>query len=580
MSRVRTGNGMRSIKKTTRFHSLRIKLIIWALVLILPILIIFFINIRAASVSIEEQIRITGKQILNMFSGQIDTILHDARRYIANTEMSLDFLDQDYADQLMRLNMVRELGSTLSEDLAVHEHIDAVFVFARSELWFIQNYDRDYLRIKACADVLEDLYLRQPEKAGAFRDGYDFLKAGNEYYLYISVQVQGGVFGCFFSVRNLLSNLIAESYGSAGNLSGVVLGFSGQSSGETEILFLDPENHDAFDPEEFFIMSKTLLTMPYDLSLFWQHDTIFRPSAKLFEALISSFVISCALFLLFILFLRFFVLKPLQSLTSTIGLLHDGEFHKIQVKKNEDQELKSVFDALNTLISQIDDLKVKMYEEKLLKQQTELQLYQLQIRPHFFLNILNSIVSYARDGSYDNVSRMTMHLASHSRYILYNSWLVSVEEELEYTRNFIDMHNLQYARRIPYFTEIDEDVFEYQIPILSIQVFVENCLKYGAADGSQIKIGVKIERKMVGGMSCLSIEISDNGVGFSEKLLAQLAAGKQITSDTGECCLGIENVRSRLVILYNHDFSLKFSNLPGGGAHVEMCVPSHHEGIL
>ena len=45
------------------------------------------------------------------------------------------------------------------------------------------------------------------------------------------------------------------------------------------------------------------------------------------------------------------------------------------------------------------------------------------------------------------VQKMTMYLATHCRYILYNSWYVSLEEELVYTQNFIDMQSTQHEDR-------------------------------------------------------------------------------------------------------------------------------------
>ena len=47
--------------------------------------------------------------------------------------------------------------------------------------------------------------------------------------------------------------------------------------------------------------------------------------------------------------------------------------------------------TFNDMASQIKDLKIEVYEDKLSIQQAEMEQLKLQINPHFFLNSLNII---------------------------------------------------------------------------------------------------------------------------------------------------------------------------------------------
>ena len=58
-------------------------------------------------------------------------------------------------------------------------------------------------------------------------------------------------------------------------------------------------------------------------------------------------------------------------------------------------------------------------------------------------------------------------------YILYNPWYVTLEEELVYTQNFIDMQSAQHDERYRYAVQVEDALLDSEIPILGIQIFVE-----------------------------------------------------------------------------------------------------------
>ena len=219
-----------------------------------------------------------------------------------------------------------------------------------------------------------------------------------------------------------------------------------------------------------------------------------------------------------------------------------------------------------------------MYEEKLVKQQTQMQLFQLQIRPHFLLNALNTIVSFARIKDYDMVQKMTMYLATHCQYILYNPWYVTLEEELVYTQNFIDMQSAQHDARYRYTVRVEDELLDYEIPILGIQIFVENALKHARGLDRPMEILVQIDESVLNGAHYLRIAIEDNGDGFSPSALAELNRPEIPVPDGDDRGIGIANVRQRLKILYNDRAWVRFSNRNDSGAQVEMFLPLDWKG--
>ncbi len=66
--------------------------------------------------------------------------------------------------------------------------------------------------------------------------------------------------------------------------------------------------------------------------------------------------------------------------------------------------------AFNAMMSEVERLRINVYEEQLNKQKEELQRLQLQVNPHFFLNTLNIIYNLAKVKNYELILDMTMSL--------------------------------------------------------------------------------------------------------------------------------------------------------------------------
>ena len=140
-------------------------------------------------------------------------------------------------------------------------------------------------------------------------------------------------------------------------------------------------------------------------------------------------------------------------------------------------------------------------------------------------------------------------MAEHCRYILYGSWLVSVEEELTYTRNFMEMQNMKYNAGHILMIDVEDKCLDCEIPILAIQIFVENSLKYSRLSTDAMEIHISVTGKEMDGLFWIHIEIDDYGAGFDEETLALLNDPDSKLADAGRG-IGIDDVRRRIEILY------------------------------
>lgn len=509
---------MQALRRLKLPHSLRAKMLLWVFVFVVPILAILYATIWNAAESFETQTRGNISQLLTPFSADIDATLASAKLYVANLRVDLSLLSESAQQSPEGLQALSSLAENISEDLALYPQIDAFFLYGDGKMRFVQNYNRSYPQSRAAALALQDSLDSLGTDTQIFQQGYLYFEVDDSFYLYIATNVRDGVVGCWFSVDSLFKNIQNAD----------LLGLTRIMLSDRQGRFLDPE----FDTrssrqlaqllEPYLVTSTSLTAAPFKITVLWDEATVLAPVQQMYRGALVAVSIACLLFLLYVFFLRASLVRPLKRLASAISGIRSDNLQPIPICRSDGTEIENVYHALNAMTGQIESLKIQMYEEKLVKQKTQMQLFQLQIRPHFLLNALNTIVSFARIKDYDMVQKMTMYLATHCQYILYNPWYVTLEEELVYTQNFIDMQSAQHDARYRYTVHVEDELLDNEIPILGIQIFVENALKHARNLDRAMEILVDIDEEDFQGTHYLHISIKDNGNGFEDQILDEL----------------------------------------------------------
>ncbi len=197
-------------------------------------------------------------------------------------------------------------------------------------------------------------------------------------------------------------------------------------------------------------------------------------------------------------------------------------------------------------------MKAQILKEAELQQLTlqhELIALKAQINPHFLYNVFNTI-NASLPPEQENTREMIATLADLFRYQLKATKvdLVSVEEELDFTRKYLSLEKARFQERLQLEYEVDPAILSKKIPPLILQPLVENAVKHGISpkiEGGEVSIQIKD----LGGK--LHFEISDTGVGNVEK------AG---LLDKG---IGLGNTAQRLEKMYGILLKLE-DNKPSG----------------
>src|SRR5699024_5856128 len=121
----------------------------------------------------------------------------------------------------------------------------------------------------------------------------------------------------------------------------------------------------------------------------------------------------------------------------------------------------------------------EMEEQKELLVKAEFKALQSQINPHFIFNSLNTISSFVRENPED-ARELLIALATYFRNsIKTKDALVSIYEEMEYVKAFLQLVKARFDDRLEINMDIEEGL-NCMVPCLIVQPIVENAVIHGA----------------------------------------------------------------------------------------------------
>ncbi|MDR2978893.1 MAG: histidine kinase [Bacteroidales bacterium] len=107
-----------------------------------------------------------------------------------------------------------------------------------------------------------------------------------------------------------------------------------------------------------------------------------------------------------------------------------------------------------------------------------------QIDPHFFFNTLSSLYFLIEtDGQ--KAQDYIHKFSSVFRYTLQNKEVVTLSEEVDFTKDYASLIQIRYGEQLRIVFEIDEKYGAYEIVPLSIQTLVENAIKHNIISNKQ-----------------------------------------------------------------------------------------------
>ena len=176
------------------------------------------------------------------------------------------------------------------------------------------------------------------------------------------------------------------------------------------------------------------------------------------------------------------------------------------------------------------------------KAKTELQHLKSQVNPHFFFNTLNNLYGLVGTDA-KKAQDLILKLSDMMRYSIYEGEkeTVTLEEEVEYLKNYIELHKMRYRKEID--IKFTNDISENRkvMPLLFI-ILLENAFKHG------------IENLRKDAYVYVHISTEGNNIQFTVENNFDSTA---IISTPG---IGLKNLKRRLELGYLNKHTLSFAN--------------------
>ena len=208
--------------------------------------------------------------------------------------------------------------------------------------------------------------------------------------------------------------------------------------------------------------------------------------------------------------------------------------------------VKYYFRSLN------DQKRLQALEKQNLEQQLEYLKY--QINPHFFMNTLNNIHALV-DIDPAKAQDTILELSKMMRFVLYEGDKrgVPLVREFEFIRTYVKLMQLRYTDKVKITMDLPTETPDKTVPPLMLISFIENAFKHGVSYQHPSFIDVKVE-------------IEDG------KLRFQCRNSKADKPNEEKGGVGLANVRQRLNLLYDQNYTLNIDDASGVYI-VELTIP-------
>lgn len=198
----------------------------------------------------------------------------------------------------------------------------------------------------------------------------------------------------------------------------------------------------------------------------------------------------------------------------------------------------------------------QMEELKRQNLQAEMDYLRYQINPHFFMNTLNNIHALI-DIDTEYAKSAVIELSKMMRYVLYESGseTISLKKDIQFIENYIELMRIRYDSSIDICLDYPATIpNKVAIPPLLLIVFVENAFKHGVSYNHASFIHIRIGYR-------------------DDAVTAVISNSRHEKSRPGTTGIGLENVKKRLALIYQDNYTLSIDDSDPAVYTVKLIIP-------
>lgn len=573
--------------KKSKPQSLQNRIVLCVIgVLLLMILMMVIHNAYASSI-VKKQIIESYRNSISMVIDQTDERLAAVDRYLAS------LLVTDYNAKIIRVAGRHDeatfasvrLQNSLAATLAGNQVADAFFTFdTASEMFFdTHNENSSYVERESVRAYLRKTLTSQakPELLG---DKWSCVEIDGNYYILRVMSYGSLCVGAWINAKTFYLSMHALNTGDRGT----VFLTKGDRTPMTVSLPKGistmgdySKGYETGENKNFWIIGRQSECGEFILMAMISNEKITEGMPQWYVYLLILLLCAPAAIALLLLILRHSVMWPVQELARVFQAFGSGNTDSRANVQSNVREFNFLGREFNDMADRINTLQFRVYEERLSRQQFELQYLQKQVNPHFCLNCLNTIYSFAVSGENEKIRETLLALSSYLRYLFKNSFtFVTLCDELEHIKNYLHIQQIRYPDMLEAIIEVPDVLQNIEVPSMLLQTFVENTAKHALSAQNRISIRITASILLEAEQPQLRIFIYDNGCGFDPAVLENFQTGNPFVDAFGKEHVGIWNLAKRIELLYGQQAQLRIFNFAadGTGAAAEIKLPIRTRG--
>lgn len=566
-------------KERRLFESTITRMMLVFILFVVPFNILSLVFAYSTFEKDRQQVRDEIKNTLEASVAAVETPVIRAYR----KELNLSFSDSSFA--IMESSLTGKSESIIASATAgVKDKVKEIYQdYELIDMVYFYFPENGYLLAEGTLPVdrtqyREFIYRMDESYTKSYGVDWDVYSIGGETLLMSFSKWHGADFGLFIDLNKLLNNMSLpesnnERWVFMANMDGTLCSDEGnkllEQSGLDYNGLLQSSEYEVYEVPVENLNIK--LVQVIKRNTFWNNIS---PSTK---ALATCAVVFTLIGIPLILHcINNIVILPLNRLTKAIKEIDAGNLNYRIEEGKQGLEFEQINKSFNNMMEQVQSLKIESYENELEKKNIMMRYLSQQIQPHFILNAMNILYSYAPE-EYNLSQKMILCISKYFRYIVNaNERFVTLQMEMEHIKNYFAIQRARFPELFYSIVEYEDELKDALIPPLLVQNFAENSIKHSLKIGKRITIFVITEIVNDKGTRYMRIRLADTGDGMDEEILKEIEDFKETGKAQKHLGVGIQNSIERLKYVYGDLARLHFWNEHTGNRHglnIEMILP-------
>lgn len=327
-------------------------------------------------------------------------------------------------------------------------------------------------------------------------------------------------------------------------------GYDEESYGESLASILKNEN------DEYLITRHSCEEPEWSMVHVVRRSDVVAEASSVRNIIVITAVFAVAVMILLCVLQARQITRPLEQLKKDIQRVGEGK--RSFRHTFGDDEVGVIGREFQNMVTEQLQLKEQVEKEELLRKESQLQLLQSQINPHFLYNTLDTLYWMALGEDAEQSAELTQALSEIFKISLSEGQeFIAVKDEIKFIEDYLYIQNVRFENKFLVQIMVDEEIREKRILKQIIQPFVENAIYHGLepkfGKGSLSMTGRKDGEYLV-------FTVSDDGVGIEE--------GVDVMKG-----YAVSNVYQRLKLHYGEKADLTFARRDAGGTTVTIRLP-------